>query len=69
METLKNFFIGLFVILLSTIIMGLIFMTWPVIIGIGSVILSFLAAILFVVMLFYVIVLVGHLVRRFLKRA
>ncbi|MBD3296654.1 MAG: hypothetical protein GF392_04740 [Candidatus Omnitrophica bacterium] len=69
METLKNFFIGLFVVLLSAVIMGLVFMAWPLVIGFGSVVLSFLAAVLFVVMLFYVIVLVGHLVRRFLKKA
>ena len=69
MDTLKNFFVGLFVIVLSSLILGLVLLTWPVIIGIGSVLLSFLAAILFVVMIFYIIVLVGHLVRQLLKRS
>jgi len=69
METLKNFFIGLFVIVLSAVILGLVLIAWPVVIGIGSVLLSILAAALFIIMLFYIVVLVGHLVRQFIRRS
>ena len=68
METLKNFFIGLAVIVLSLIIFGILVMTWPLLVGISSIILSILAAILFLVMIFYVVVLLGHLVRQFMKK-
>lgn len=68
METFKNFVIGLFVIVLSLIIFILVSLTWPLIIGIGSILLSVIAGILFVILIFYVIVLVGHLTRMFLKK-
>ncbi|MBD3425921.1 MAG: hypothetical protein GF409_01665 [Candidatus Omnitrophica bacterium] len=68
METLKNFFIGLFVILLSLIIIALVFLAWPVLIGISSFLLTVLAGILFVVLLFYIVVLVGHLTRQIITR-
>ncbi|MFH1552915.1 MAG: hypothetical protein ABID83_04690 [Candidatus Omnitrophota bacterium] len=68
METLKNFFIGLVVIILSLIIFGLVFATWPLLIGISSVLLSIVAAALFVVLIFYVIVLVGHITRQLIKK-
>jgi len=68
METLKNFFIGLAVIVLSLIIFGILVMTWPLLAGISSVILSIFAAVLFLVMIFYIVVLLGHLVRQFMKK-
>lgn len=68
METLKNFFIGLFVILLSLIIIALVFLAWPVLIGISSFLLTVLAGILFVVLLFYIVVLVGHLTRQIITK-
>ncbi|MFC1548493.1 hypothetical protein ACFL5E_00885 [Candidatus Omnitrophota bacterium] len=68
METLKNFFTGLFVVVMSLIILGLVFFTWPILIGFGSVILSVLVGILFVILLFYIIVLIGHLARQVISK-
>ena len=67
MNTLKNFFIGLVVIILSLIIFGLVALTWPILIGISSLFLSILAAVLFVLLIFYIIVLIGHITRQLLK--
>ncbi|MFH1846487.1 MAG: hypothetical protein ABH869_02900 [Candidatus Omnitrophota bacterium] len=68
METLKNFVIGLTAIVLSLAIFGIILLTWPLILGLTSVLLSVLVGILFIVLVFYVIVLVGHTVRRLMKK-
>ncbi|MGB2600774.1 MAG: hypothetical protein WBD00_07925 [Candidatus Omnitrophota bacterium] len=68
METLKNFFIGLFVVILSLIIIALVFFAWPILIGISSFLLTILAAVLFVILLFYIVVLVGHLTRQIISK-
>lgn len=68
METLKNFFIGIVVIFLSFIVFLLVALGWPLIIGLGSIIFSILAGIVFLVLVFYFIVLVGYLVRVFFKK-
>ena len=64
MDTLKNFLLGLTVIILSMIIFVMVAFTWPFLIGISSIILSIIASILFVVLIFYIIVLIGYLVRQ-----
>jgi len=68
METFKNFLLGLFVILLSLVIMVVVYFTWPFLIGITSIILSVIAGILFFVLIFYIIVLIGHIVRQLIKK-
>ncbi len=68
METIKNFFIGLIVIIAALIIGGILMLAWPLILGIGSALLSIAAVILLIVLIFYVISLVGHLTRQILKR-
>ena len=68
METLKNFFIGLFVIILSLIIIALVFFAWPILIGISSLLWTVVAAVLFVILLFYIVVLVGHLTRQLISK-
>ncbi|MFH1837483.1 MAG: hypothetical protein ABH862_05170 [Candidatus Omnitrophota bacterium] len=68
MDTLKNFFIGIVVIILSLIILGFVALTWPILLGISSVILSILAFVLFVTLIFYVIVLVGHVTRKLFQK-
>ncbi len=68
METVKNFLIGLVVVVMALIIIGLFTLTWPVLLGITSLILSILAAILFVVLVFYIIVLVGHITCRIIRK-
>ncbi len=68
METLKNFLVGLFILAASLIIAGAIFLTWPLIIGISSVILSIIIIILYIILIFYIVVLVGYLATRLLSR-
>lgn len=68
METVKNFLIGLVVVVMALIIIGLFTLTWPVLLGITSLILSILAVILFVVLVFYIIVLVGHITCRIIRK-
>jgi hypothetical protein len=68
METIKNFLTGLVVIIMSLLLLGLVFLTWPILIGIGSLVLSIVAAVLFVILLFYVVVLVGHLTRYIISK-
>jgi len=68
MDTLKNFLTGLVVIFLSLIIFGIILLTWPVIVGISSIVLSFIVAVLFLLLIFYIIVFVGYIVRELIKR-
>ncbi|MFH1310296.1 MAG: hypothetical protein ABIH85_06440, partial [Candidatus Omnitrophota bacterium] len=64
METLKSFFIGFIVVVFSLIILSVVSFTWPLIVGISSILLSILVGILFFVLIFYVIVLVGQVTRR-----
>ncbi len=66
METLKNFLTGLLVCIVSLILFGLIFITWPVLLGLGSLLLSIAAGIVFIMLVFYAIVLIGYLVRSIL---
>jgi hypothetical protein len=68
MNFLKNFFLGLFVVIVSFFIFLIITFTWPVIIGLSSLILSFLAGVLFVALFIYLISLVGQLVRTIVFR-
>ncbi len=69
MDTLKNFFIGLIIVIFSLILMGLVFITWPILIGISSVILTVIAAVLFVILIFYIIVLIGYAARQLMRRS
>ncbi len=68
MEMLKSFFTGILVIIASFLLFGLILFTWPVLVGISSLVLSFLAIIFFIVAVFYIIALVGYIARQFLKK-
>lgn len=68
METLKSFLIGLIVLFFAAVIFVVVFLTWPILIGISSLILSVFAAVLFLVLLFYIVVLIGHLVRRITRK-
>ncbi|MDP8299134.1 MAG: hypothetical protein P9L88_04450 [Candidatus Tantalella remota] len=69
MDTLKNFFIGLVIVVLSFILLGLVFITWPILIGISSLILTVVAAILFLILIFYIIVLIGYAARQLMRRS
>jgi len=68
MNTLKNFVIGLVVIILSFIIFGIIALTWPFLLGITSILLALLSVVLFIVLIFYIIVLVGHITRQLIRK-
>ena len=63
METLKNFLVGILVVVSSLVIFVIITLTWPIVIGLGSIILSFLAAVVFIILVFYFISLIGYFVR------
>ena len=68
METLKNFSTGILVIFLGMIIIGLTLLFWPLIVGITSFILSVMAGLIFLIMIFYLIVLTGYISRQLLKK-
>ena len=68
MNTLKNFIIGLVVLILALIIFVIISFTWPFLLGITSLLLALLAGVLFIVLIFYIIVLIGHIARRLIGR-
>jgi len=68
METFKNFIVGCVALVVSLMIFGIIMLTWPVLVGISSFILTIAAAILFLVLIFYVIVLLGYIVREVIKK-
>lgn len=67
METFKNFLVGLFVAILALVLVVLGTILWPVVIGLGSFILFIAVSVLAVILVFYVIVLIGHIVRKGLK--
>lgn len=67
METFKNFIIGVFVMAMALVVVFITFMAWPFLIGITSFVLFVAAAFLFLVLIFYVIVLIGHLTRMILS--
>ncbi|MDP8258477.1 MAG: hypothetical protein P9L90_03545 [Candidatus Aadella gelida] len=68
MDTLKNFFIGLIIVIVSLIILGLVMLTWPILIGISSILLSILAFVLFLTFIFYIVVLIGHSARNLFQK-
>ncbi|MGD2278871.1 MAG: hypothetical protein PVH45_02105 [Candidatus Omnitrophota bacterium] len=68
METLKNFFTGLLVVVLVIILLAIIALTWPVILGFGSIILTIIAGILLIVLIFYIITFIGYLARQMVKK-
>jgi len=67
METIKNFVIGISVISLAFVIILLLFIAWPFVVGVSSFVFFLLAAILFVIAIFYLRVLVGHITRMILS--
>lgn len=68
MEILKNFLIGLVAIVVSFIFFIIILFIWPFLIGLGSLLLTFAAGLIFLILVFYIIVAIGYLVRTILKR-
>ena len=69
METFKNFIVGFFVAVLALIIMAFVIFLWPVMVGLGSLVLSITVAIAAVILLFYLIVFIGYVVRKGLERS
>jgi membrane protein implicated in regulation of membrane protease activity len=69
METLKNFGTGLLVLILGMIMIGLTLLFWPLLAGITSFVLSIMAGLLFLVMIFYLIVLIGYISRQLFKKS
>lgn len=67
METLKNFLTGLLIAVLAFFIFASLFLLWPIVLGIGSLILSAVAIILAIILGFYIIVFIGHIARKGFK--
>ena len=63
METFKNFLIGLSVLAMALFIVLITLLTWPFLAGITSLALFAFAVFLFIVAVFYIVVLIGHLTR------
>ena len=68
METLKNFLVGVFATLLVLLVLALGFILWPAIIGIGSFLLFMAAVVLSLILGFYIVVMLGYVVRKSLKK-
>ena len=68
METIKNFLVGIFVVLLALTILGLCFFLWPILLGLGSFVLFGAAIVLGILLGFYLVILIGFIVRKGLKR-
>jgi len=64
METIKNFIAGLLVVIFALIVSVFGFLLWPLMLGIGSLILFFAVIVLAIVVGVYIIVLIGHVVRK-----
>ena len=67
METIKNFFTGLLAVIFAMIIIALGFVLWPIMIGIGSIMLFIAVIVLAFALGFYIIVLIGYVVRNSFK--
>jgi len=67
METLKNFVVGLLVALAASVILLLCFLLWPFILGMGSVLFFIAVVVLALIAGFYIVVLIGYVVRKGLK--
>lgn len=67
METLKNFIVGLTVAILGFIALSVGAILWPFVLGIGSLVLFAGCVVLVIALGFYLVVLVGHVVRKGFK--
>ena len=68
METIKNFAVGLLITALLFLFFVLGFFLWPVMLGIGSLLLFVGIIVVAIVLVFYVIAFIGYVVRKALKR-
>ncbi len=67
METLKNFLTGLLVIIVGSVILLFVALTWPLIVGLSSFIMTIFTGLIFIAMIFFVIFLIGYFVRNVIK--
>jgi len=68
MEIVKNFFVGIVVALVACLILAASFLLWPILVGIGSILFFVVAVFLALVAGFYIVVLIGYVVRKGLKK-
>ena len=68
MEVVKNFFVGIIVTLAALVVLGACFLLWPIFVGIGSFLFFVAAIVLTVIAGFYIVVLIGYVVRKGLKK-
>ena len=64
METLKNFLTGIIITVIAFVILALGFFLWPLMIGLGSLVLFIAIIVVGVILGFYIIVLIGYIVRK-----
>lgn len=69
MDTLKNFLIGLIAILLSPIVFIFAVFAWRFLLGFGSVALVLAIGVLVLVLVFYIMVLIGFIIRKIFSSA
>ena len=68
MEIIKNFFVGIAITIVALVILAACFLLWPLLVGIGSVLFFMAAIFLAIVAAFYIVVLIGYVVRKGLKK-
>ena len=68
MEIVKNFLVGVGITLIALIVLAASFLLWPILVGIGSILFFMAAIFLAVVAAFYIVVLIGYVVRKGLKK-
>lgn len=67
METIKNFLMGLFITLFALVLLMLGFFLWPFMLGIGSLVLFLAVIVVTIILVFYLVVFIGYIVRKGLK--
>lgn len=64
----KNFFVGIVVALGACLVLAASFLLWPILVGIGSILFFVVAVFLALAAGFYIVVLIGYVVRKGLKK-
>ena len=64
METIKNFLVGIVIMVVVLVVVGLSFFLWPILVGLGSFLLFVTVIVLAILLGFYIILLIGYIVRK-----
>ena len=63
-ETLKNFLVGIFIVFGILVVIALGIILWPLVLGVGSILIFIAIALVTVIAGFYIIVLIGYMARK-----